>query len=110
MIAIELPLRLVSEANIRCHWSIRARRVKAHRNAAIAVPKAALPCVVTLTRIAPRKLDDDNLRSACKGVRDGISDRLGVADNDPRITWAYGQEKGKPKQYAVRVEIASTNL
>jgi hypothetical protein len=63
--------------------------------------------MITLTRIAPRKLDTDNLVSACKGVRDGIADTLGVDDGDERITWKYAQRKGKPKQYAVEVEVES---
>jgi hypothetical protein len=62
--------------------------------------------VVRLTRIAPRQLDDDNLRGSLKAARDGVADWLGVPDNDPRIRWDYAQEKGKPKTYAVRVDVA----
>lgn len=102
---IELPLRIESEANRRDHWGDKARRVKAHRFAAIAVPVHPLPCVVTLVRVAPRALDDDNLRSGFKALRDGIADRLGVKDNDPRVEWRYRQERGKRKEYAARVDI-----
>jgi hypothetical protein len=35
-----------------------------------------------------------------------LAEWIGVNDHDPRVTWAYGQERGKPKEYAVRVEIA----
>lgn len=101
----ELPLKIESVANLREHWAKRARRAKAHREAAIAVPKHDLPCVVTLTRIAPRMLDDDNLRSGFKNLRDGVADRLGVKDNDPRVTWRYAQRSEKPKYYAAIVEI-----
>lgn len=100
-----LPLRIESVANKREHWGKRAARAKAHRFAALAVPAHPLPCTVTLTRIAPRALDDDNLQSGFKALRDGIADRLGVKDNDPRVTWRYAQERGQPKQYAVRVCI-----
>lgn len=102
---IELPLRIESVANKREHWSTRSRRTKAHRMAALAVPQHPLPCVVTLIRVAPRPLDGDNLQSGFKALRDGIADRLGVADNDPRIEWRYGQVRGKAKEYAARVKI-----
>lgn len=105
MTTTDLPLRIESVANKREHWARKAERTKQHRFAAIAVPPHPLPCVVTLVRIAPRELDDDNLRSAFKALRDGIADRLGVKDNDPRVRWEYGQERGKPKQYAARVTI-----
>ena len=107
MIEIELPLRLVSVANVRECWQQKAARTKAHRRAAIAIPKHSVPCIVTITHIGQRMLDGDNLQSACKGLRDGIADRLGVKDNDPRVTWLYLQELAKPKRYAVRVRIES---
>lgn len=34
-----------------------------------------------------------------------IADWLGVNDNDKRITWKYEQERGKPKEYAARIEV-----
>lgn len=103
---IELPLRIESVANKREHWSKRAARTKLHRFAAVAVPAHPLPCVVTLTRIAPRELDGDNLQSGFKALRDGIADRLGVKDNDPRIEWRYRQARGRAKEYAARVEVS----
>lgn len=102
----ELPLRIESVANLREHWSVRAKRAKAHKHAALAVPKHPLPCVVTLTRIAPRELDDDNLQSGFKALRDGIAARFGVDDRDPRVRFVYRQQKGPPKVYAARVAIA----
>lgn len=102
---IELPLRIESVANKREHWGKRAARAKAHRNAAVVVPVVPLPCTVWLMRVAPRKLDDDNLQSGFKALRDGISDRLGVKDNDPRVTWRYAQVRGEPKQYAVQITL-----
>ncbi|MFK3647926.1 hypothetical protein ACI2IY_05740 [Lysobacter enzymogenes] len=105
-LVLVLPLRIVSEANKREHWRYRQRRSKACRSAAVAVPNGiALPCAVHLTRIAPRKLDDDNLQSGFKALRDGIADRLGIKDNDPRVTWSYDQERGKPHEYAARITI-----
>ncbi|MDP1543175.1 MAG: hypothetical protein Q8L99_08500 [Polycyclovorans sp.] len=99
-----LPLRIQSAANLREHWAVRSKRVKSERLAALALSiTLPLPVVVTLTRIAPRPLDDDNMIGGFKALRDGIADRLGVADNDPRVKWTYGQERGK--RYAVRVEV-----
>lgn len=105
MSVVELPLRIESVANRREHWTTKARRTKAHRLAALAVPQHPLPCVVTLIRVAPRKLDGDNLQSGFKALRDGIADRLGVDDADPRVTWKYDQVRGRAKEYAARVRV-----
>lgn len=103
----EFPLRIESAPNLREHWAVKMRRAKAHREAGfLCAPREfALPCRVTLTRIAPRMLDDDNLVAGMKNVRDGIAARLKVDDRDPCIQWCYAQERGKPKYYGVRVEF-----
>ena len=108
----KLPMRLQSAANLREHWTTRHRRVKAERalGAWLAVNAVPLPVVVTLTRIAPRRLDDDNLRSAFKGLRDGIADKLGVADNDPRVRWEYLQARGKPREYGIQVRVVHRSM
>lgn len=105
MISITLPLKIESVSNKREHWAVKAKRTKAHRMAAIHIKKHPIPCVVTMIRIAPRKLDTDNLQSAFKALRDGIADRLGVKDNDHRVRWDYAQEQGDPKEYAARITI-----
>lgn len=64
---------------------------------------------ITLTRIAPRALDTDNLASGLKAIRDGVADALGVDDGSSRIQWRYAQERGKPGEYAVRVEIGAVH-
>lgn len=106
---IELPIHVRSTANLREHWSAKAKRAKSHRATVCYVmrgqPTPALPCIVRLIRIAPRELDDDNLAAGFKSVRDGFADWLGVKDNDPRVSWEYAQFKGRPRQYAVRVEL-----
>lgn len=103
---IVLPLRVESEPNTRGHWRGKAARVKAQRAAMIALPSSLpIPCIVTMTRIAPRALDDDNLQGAFKAVRDGIADRLGIDDRDPRVRWLYSQERGRPREYAVRIQV-----
>jgi len=68
-------------------------------------PRPALPCTVLMTRIAPRKLDDDNLRGAFKAVRDQVAAWLGVDDADPRVTWAYAQERGAVREYKARLDF-----
>lgn len=86
------------------HWGARSRKVKAERIAAfMGTPRYHVPCVVTITRVSPGTLDDDNLRGSLKAVRDGIADRLGCDDRDPRIVWEYGQERHKG--YGVRIKI-----
>lgn len=105
MIRFELPLEIPSVANLREHWAAKAERVKAQRKAAmLKCPKwtAGPVLVVTLTRVAPRELDSDNLASAMKGIRDGIAARLGVDDGSKLVEWRYAQEVGPA---AVRVAV-----
>ena len=107
---IEIPVRTESEANVHDSWRARWRRARSQRGAAYfmlrgSALETALPCAVLLTRIAPRALDDDNLRGALKAVRDGIADWLGTDDADPRVFWVYGQRRGGAGVYAVSVEI-----
>ena len=64
------------------------------------VPK--LPLVVHITRVGPRKLDGDNLQSACKYVRDMIAYIVGTDDGSPLYTWDSSQRIGP---YSVEVEI-----
>lgn len=103
MISITLPIRTVSEANQREHWARKATRVKRQRTIARMACNLKLshldvsktPLLVTLARVSPRKLDDDNLRGALKAVRDGVADALGTDDGGHgRITWEYQQWTG----------------
>ena len=74
-------------------------------------PKVELPCIVVLTRVAPRTMDSDNLSSSFKWIRDTIGAELtgiiraGMGDGDSRITWHYEQEKGNPKEYAIKIQF-----
>ena len=111
-IAFEILMPLPSCANLREHWAARAARSKSQRSLANmamrARPEFRKPleagqsATITLTRIAPRALDSDNLASAFKACRDGIADALGVDDGSPRLEWRYAQEKGAAR---VRVEL-----
>jgi hypothetical protein len=115
---VTLDIRLTSPLNgsqgvTRGAMFAESKRRKAQREkarwvllGALMAERVSLPVDVTITRIAPRKLDDDNLAASAKSLRDGIADALGCKDNDPRVTWTYAQAKGEPKQYAVRVLVA----
>lgn len=110
---IPLPLRIRSEANgSHGHWATRARAIKEQRQAVAwclkPVKKPALPCVITLTRISPGKLDGhDNLPRAFKHAADQIAEWLAVKDNDPRLTWRYAQRSEGPGKYAAEIVIES---
>lgn len=111
-------LETETESNAKGHWRPKAERAKKQREAsffhthAVAMKlrtrlkSGALERVtVTLTRISPRELDDDNLASAMKHVRDGVADALGVDDRDRRITWRCEQASGGPTTCAVRIDL-----
>ena len=116
-----LPIVTISESNVRDHWSKKAARVRAQRQHIWVQWKNDVEtrteniirstCVVRLTRISSRSLDDDNLRGALKSCRDGIADCInpgrppGQSDNLPGMRFEYAQEKGKPKEKAVRIQI-----
>lgn len=114
MTSVTLPLTCPNINNKREHWAARAKRTKAHRNAARLALGRPQPhrgwltlggkVVVTLTRIAPRELDDDGNVASLKAVRDGVADALGIDDRDPRLAFVYGQEKGP---VAVRIDLQS---
>jgi hypothetical protein len=64
-----------------------------------------LPATVVLTRVAPRKLDGDNLQSGFKAVRDGVADWLGVDDGNGLVDWQYAQRSAGAKVYKVEIEV-----
>jgi hypothetical protein len=126
-----LPLRTVSEANSSEHWSKKARRhrmqhyfvrLSYNKN----VPCMHLPCKATLTRLAPRQLDTDNLLTSMKYIRDELSECIlgiekkiyrtakgkfksicGHNDSDPRISWHYDQRKSKT--YGIEITLEFQN-
>lgn len=115
VLTVRLPIQTVSESNVRTHWSRRAARVKEQRGAvALALAQrlkgALFPVVVTLVRVAPRQLDDDNLRGALKACRDQVADALGLPnDRDPRVTWEYAQARGGRGEYRVDITVAPSS-
>ena len=106
-----IPIKTISVTNAREFWRVRAKRAKierddAHRHTCGVLQFLKTPgkFCITLTRLAPRKLDSDNLAGACKSIRDGIADALGMDDGDERLTWEYAQEKAKENGVRVRME------
>lgn len=76
-----------------------------------AIGRAELPhYAVTMTRIAPKRLDSDNLASSQKHVRDGVADALGINDRDSRVVWLYTQRRDAKWQYAVEIVMTETRL
>lgn len=113
-VVLRVPVKLESEANRRGAWYVHESRRKAQRRAVATValmvhPTLAPPphraYVVTITRIAPRALDTDNLASSAKAVRDEIARWLGVSDG-PRgpVEWRYAQ-RSEGKASGVELEV-----
>lgn len=111
-----LPIHLTATAHKNLHWAairkiykVQEMWVKSGLNAQI--EDITIPAKITLTRIAPRELDYDNLVTSFKHIRDVVASLLipglapGRADGDKRLTWVYEQTKADPKEYAVQIEI-----
>lgn len=111
-VVVTITMPLPSLANVRWHRQ-KLARVKREQRALVGLmlshfgAPASLSCVVTLTRIAPRRLDGDNLQGALKAVRDGVADWLGVVDAEHRssVVWRYEQERGGPRSQALQIEL-----
>ena len=123
---IKIPaIRIVSESNVREHWTKRNRRAngsKSKKNPSVGqrplvrmmlnlnAKKPRLPCTIKLVRIAPRKLDQGNIAAALKHVQDGCADWIGIDDRrDELVKYEYLQDTGEPKEYALRIEIVETD-
>ena len=91
-------------------------KAKRHRHCTHLAVKAKLPgpvraqllreserLVITLTRLGPGMLDDDNLAAGFKAVRDGIAEALQVNDRHPTLRWVYAQERTERRVYGCRV-------
>lgn len=114
---VTFPIRAVNASNTHEHRMVVAKRAKAQRQGVAMVIAVGWPldarkafiadgATVTLTRIAPRELDDDGNVTSLKAVRDGVADAFGLPnDRDPRVRWMYAQRRGGVRQYAVEVEV-----
>lgn len=134
-IEFEVAIKTVSEANCSEHWTKKAKRRKqqhffvrqafnlSSQNMNLSSQNMNFGFTVTLTRLSPRFLDDDNLISAFKGIRDELAECLipessksylthkgtfkaikGRADGDSRIKWCYAQEKRSKQGIRVKIE------
>jgi hypothetical protein len=106
MIQVSIPLKIVSEANIREHWTKSHKRRKSQKQIVRAVLSShkiptTLPVTITMIRKGKKNLDSDNLQTAFKYIRDAISEHFfpmkkpGHADDHPLFTWVYAQEISK---------------
>jgi hypothetical protein len=105
------------------HHMVKHRRrkkqkflIRAYLNRYIPTPEET-PYIFTLTRISSGTLDvHDNLPGCFKPWVDFIADYMipglpiGHADSNPRLKWVYAQEKGKPKEYALKAEIVNVEV
>lgn len=96
----------------------RARRGKQRglrtlgQNAAKALKLKALfakhgALVVHVVRVAPNRLDGDNLEAALKRVRDGLAKIIGVDDRHPSVEYVADDERGAVREYGIRFEVFS---
>ena len=114
-VEVFVPLRTRSQPRGPSHWSKRAAQVRDaralvwHYLRSYAAPE--LPCIVTMIRVAPCALDNDNLRGSLKAARDEVAIWLGLPqsskgqanDRDPRCHWRYQQGKRGVREYGVIV-------
>ena len=118
LLRVERPMELRSAANLRLHWSERARRAKTHRLIGYTLMRSAIHATgnpffmarlgdieIELTRMAPRRLDSDNNVSAFKSIRDGVADALEIDDGDEHFLWTYRQESVAKKNSGIRVRV-----
>ena len=102
MMKIKITVKIESEANCREHWRKKAARVKYHRKLASVLTASAMidsekltsPIVIKFVRVGKRRLDDDNLASGFKAVRDGVCDALGIDDGSEDLRFHYAQAIG----------------
>lgn len=100
VIFVEHATKLDGSLNARLHWRTRAAHVKAQRATVRfmlwshrdTIATLAKPLRVTLIRVGPRLLDDDNLAGVFKAVRDEVAHVAGVDDGDTAaVRWFYEQ-------------------
>lgn len=99
---VTIGMRLESLANKRYHWRKLAAVKRGQRDLVASILRGKdlppLPVRVTLVRIAPIFLDDDNNKYAFKAVRDEIAKAYGEDDRSVKYQWVYGQRKCKKSE------------
>lgn len=100
-------LRLDLTPNARLHpQQVARRRRREHQvvtDALRGITPPAGPWRVTITRVGPRVMDDDNRTASAKGCRDAVAAWLGVDDGSESVRWEVRGEVSRG--YAVRVQI-----
>ncbi len=104
--------RLQSSGNAREHWSKAYRRKKTEQHIAALGMQGLDPVAylgselrITLTRIGPRPLDDDNVQFCFKSTRDQIAQCIWggrMGQRDGLAEWRYEQRKGA---YAIEIRF-----
>lgn len=103
-IILSAPMKLDAHTNARGHWRTLKKKTDKEKQvtswllASRVLPD--LPVVVTFERIGPRDLDDDNLPSAFKYIRDTIAAHYGTHDGPSApISWRYSQRRPHDKDF-----------
>jgi hypothetical protein len=106
-VRMEIP----SLANQRMHWArkasiTRGQRMLAGQAVSLLPVDTTKKLIITLCRQSPRLLDDDNLASALKGVRDGVADGLRLKSDrqSDRLVWKYEQYQHTPQGACITIE------
>lgn len=116
-LTVSFEIQIPSRANANYgSWRPRQRIAKLHRHTTLWKLRGAhqtpvgftRPITILLTRVSPRKLDDDNLQGALKSIRDGVADWLGIDDGSADLSWQYDQRSGRAQGVEINIEGAST--
>ena len=119
--SVQFPMRVESEndnrpVSLKAAWGVAARTKQQRANVRLllestfrrarrVVDQGENEFTVTMVRLSPGVLDDDNLRGAFKAIRDEIAAWIGYDDRDDRIRWQYAQQVCEPRAFATRIEI-----
>lgn len=111
-----VEVKTISEANRSRHehWSSINARADAQKQITTLVLRTKLavrcpwppPLTVTLTRVGPRLLDDDNLRGSLKAVRDAVARWLEIDDRHRElVAYEYEQRLAGKGRVGVEIEV-----
>jgi hypothetical protein len=122
MFSFTAKLKTVCLVNSREHYRVKAKRVAFEREEIGRAMRGALserrpffivdgrlfqPVLIKMTRVAPSKgLDDDNLYSALKGVRDSITEVLGLKDDSNQMLRFEVSQRTSTKRQGYSVEVS----
>lgn len=112
MIRLSLPVRVVSELNLREHWTAKHKRKKAQQAEVWAAwprrQKVTLPCTVKFTRYGQNLLDPDAVAPSFKHIQDEVCRLLGVDDgNTALISFQYDQVALHKRTFSIDIEVQS---